>query len=314
MTVCIETTKNVSVQYSEKFVKEINKFFEWVKSNGYTIRDMEYNITKEWNIELLKKFVEPGRNKIESYLKELVNIYVILHDGEEVEDGGTQSWAKMIAKDYKLEKKNKKQEKKQKIENKKNGIVLEKKNEDKNKIKVSCDFETEDIVYLDTLKVKWDMLKEKFGEPIKTERYENEESSNDCNYRCEWKIKIGDNYYSIYDWVNKKGKFDSIEKCKWYISGKEYNENDINILTKYLKKKSKISKKSKKINELSDSTESTESSESIESTESSESIESKGTTYTENELFGDDHDSQTVEIGDVEIEDIDINLDDLKFE
>jgi hypothetical protein len=293
MTVCIETTKNVTARYSEKFVKEINKFFDWVKSNGYTIRDIENDITKEWNIELLNKFEEPGRNKIESYLKELTNIYVIIHEDKEVED------VKMIAKDFKLEKKDKKQEKKQKIENKK-------KQETPNmNITVVNEYDSKDMKYLDTLKVKWSVLQEKFGEPIKTEKFHNpDDSESDCKYRCEWKIKISTtigsevlyNYYSIYDWVNKKGKFDNIEKSKWYISGYEYNDYDIKLLTKYLKKKSKKS-----------------STSSQESTELSESA-SASTTYSkeEKELFEEDVDSQTVEIGDIDI-DLDIDLDDLKF-
>jgi hypothetical protein len=305
---CIETTKNVSVQYSEKFVKEINKFFDWVNSNGYTIRDIEENITKEWNIELLKRFEEPGRNKIESYLKELTRIYVIIYEDQEVED------VKMIAKDFKLEKKNKKQEKKQKKENKKNSSY------EKSSINIEvCTKYPEDWVMCpnleNILKVKWDKLKEKFGEPnIKTENLCDIDSNSECKYRYEWKIKIVNNniisYYSIHDWVNKKGKFDDIEKCKWYISGYSVDktdfENDIKTLTSFLKKKS-----NKSSNSSRESSESTCVSSLGDSLSGDVSCPYEMTNWIRwrNQKKNYLEMTQTVEIGE-----LDIDLDDLKFE
>ena len=89
-----KVTKKTVSTLSEKFVKELEKFFEWCVKNEYILVDESENEI-EWNTKLLKKFEEPGRNKIEGYLKELKKNYSIKKNDEEIDD------VKLLCKEYK---------------------------------------------------------------------------------------------------------------------------------------------------------------------------------------------------------------------
>lgn len=51
---------------TEKCKKEIEKFCEWAKKKNYIIKG------EVWSLELLEDFEEPSRNKLEMYIKGLL--------------------------------------------------------------------------------------------------------------------------------------------------------------------------------------------------------------------------------------------------
>jgi hypothetical protein len=80
-------------QISEKFAKDLDKFNEWLETNGYVIKRGE--MEKQWGLNLLENFKEQGRNKLEHYVKELMKQYTISREDDEVED------YKLLVKEFK---------------------------------------------------------------------------------------------------------------------------------------------------------------------------------------------------------------------
>lgn len=64
------------MSYSVSFNKMLDQFFEWVKTVDYYVKDSQ-GVNKEWELNMLDNFVEPGRNKLEIYLRTLVEHYDI---------------------------------------------------------------------------------------------------------------------------------------------------------------------------------------------------------------------------------------------
>lgn len=87
--------KTVTQKLSEKFEKDLEKFFVWAVKNEYTIKDDNSEI--EWSMDLLKtiEFTEPGRNKLDSFIKVVKDTYTIENETGEVDD------AKLMAKEFK---------------------------------------------------------------------------------------------------------------------------------------------------------------------------------------------------------------------
>jgi hypothetical protein len=268
-------TKSVATNLSEKFAKELNKFFGWAKDTGYEITKSGNN--HEWSLKLLSGFEEPGRNKMDAYIKGLMKKYVISKDDEDIDD------YKVILKDFKDNK-----PKRKRAETSTEG-------ESDNTVVIDNNLDTSETYFLDTLDFDTNTLLKKFGKPVKNETAKN---------RFEWKVKVGDNVYSIYDWVNDEGEFDPFADTWWHIGGVKNNKKDIKTITNFLKvnqvKKQKQSASKKRQEETDEELE-----KEIEETEGEtsdqenlEDILQEDTKATTEDLFG--------EISDIE-DDLDLD-------
>lgn len=268
------TTSVANVVLTDKFKKELEKFFSWAQST-YSIKDI-HGEEKEWSMSLLKKFEEPGRNKLEAYIKALLANYVIaLNDNEEsyIED------AKLLAKEFKdkADKKSEKSEKSEKTEkksekkSKKTEVKEEetktetkkiKKTEQKeDMVKLDMSLDTSETYNVDTLEYWTEELVNVFGKPKKT-------GGDDDEHTWEWKIEVNGKVYTIYNW-NENGE--SYDDSTWYLGSVEDNNQNVKALNTY-------------IDSMLKSVSTTEK-EEIEEVE--ESIEKEPTME---ELFGDDSD------------------------
>lgn len=193
--------KSTATELTDKFAKELNKFFVWAKDAGYEI--MKGDGSVEWSLKLIKGFEEPGRNKLDAYIKVLLKKYTISKDNEDIDD------YKVILKDFKD---NKPKRKRKRADTSTEGESAS------TTVVVDNNLDTSEIYYLDTLDVDTNTLLKKLGKPVK---------KNGENNGFEWKVKVGDNVYSIHDWVNEEGEFDSFEDTWWYVGGVNLNKADI---------------------------------------------------------------------------------------
>lgn len=224
MSLSVETVcESKQVILSEKFKKELVKFIEWVEMSDYTLKSVIDGESYDWSIDLLDNFEEPGRNKLESYLKDILKWYFIVENEKEIDN------VKIIIKDFKnnktkketkkVEKENKKVEKIQEVENEikiitENGV----------EIKIVNDADTSDAFNLDTLDLTTKELCDKFANPLKTGK------EGEDKHRYEWKLSIDSRIYTIYDWVHENGEFDDFADCEWFLGGYEKRQEDIDNL------------------------------------------------------------------------------------
>lgn len=118
--------------YTEKFTKDLNAFYEWVNAES----EIELKDTSEkeisgditWDdIRDEIEFTEPGRNKLDSYIKKVLEDFVVSFEGEDCDD------YKTISKMYKDHIEKKKQEKKE-LKTKEKGKKAEKPKKPKEKV------------------------------------------------------------------------------------------------------------------------------------------------------------------------------------
>ena len=238
----------MSVTLSTKFEKELAKFIAWVETTDYKVSDIVDGSEFEWKNVNLENFEEPGRNKLETYIKELMKVYFVSKGGEEIND------IKLMTKEFRkykpkrsrsesegekqsktLEKKQKTVEKKQKTLEKKQKTVkkstktLEKnvKSSDTFDVVVSESVDTNDTWYLQTLSESTRDLVTALGNPIK--------NSNEDDYEYEWKIRVGGKMFSIYNWLNYDNEFYEFQDNEWYLAGSEENSNEEKYLMDYIK-------------------------------------------------------------------------------
>lgn len=242
MSLSVETVcESKQVILSEKFKKELIKFIEWVETSDYTLKSVIDGESYDWSIDLLDNFEEPGRNKLESYLKDILKWYFIVENGKEIDN------VKIIIKDFKdkeSKKETKKESKKVEKENKKvkvNSEVSEVNiaNEIDRiitksgvEIKIVNDADTSGAFNLDTLDLTTKELCDKFENPLKTGK-EGEK------HRYEWKLSIDSRIYTIYDWMHEDGEFDDFTDCEWFLGGYEERQDDIDNLMLLFNKKPK---------------------------------------------------------------------------
>lgn len=208
--------------FTPKFAKELESFFQWTILHGYIIKksDSEQSC---WNIELTRDFEEPGRNKLECYIKTLFNQSFTIHlKQNKIND------AKLLVKDFKEKSTKIEKEKSTKIEKSEKITKIEKSEKitkekptkitkEKDNIFIDKNLDTTKGYYLDTLPFTSKQLTQVFGQPVKTGTPEDE-------HVFEWKISSNKNTFSIYDWENNE----TFEQCEWHISGKKNTQhNDI---------------------------------------------------------------------------------------
>ena len=187
-----------SVKLTDKFKKELERFFEWTTEHKYILKDIN-NEEHEWNMKLLSKFHEPGRNKLEAYIKSLFTKYTISLNGYDIED------AKLLTKEFKDNKNNKK-------------LKLD------DEIRLDMSIDTSKCYNIDTLNYWTKELIKVFGKPEKTGEVNKK-------YTWEWKLSINGMPYSIYNWNANK---DSYEESTWYLGGVSDSTENIKKLVNYI--------------------------------------------------------------------------------
>lgn len=90
---------------TEKFTKELTKFFDWAKSSDIVVKDKNDN-NIDWSFNMIV-FKEPARNKLETFIKTVMDTYKIFEGQEEMDDN------KLLTVKYKLNKPKRKSVKKQ---------------------------------------------------------------------------------------------------------------------------------------------------------------------------------------------------------
>jgi hypothetical protein len=252
----------------------LTKFFDWATENEYTIKTSEGSET-EWSTRIVETFVEPGRNKLEGYLKEVFKSNKVEKGGEEVTD------SKILAKMFKENKPTRKR-----------ADTTTSSGSEEFTIVVDNTLDTADTFYLDTLEFTTGELTDKLGMSDQT-------GKEDDKHRYEWKIIYDGKMYSIYDWKNEDGEFDDIEECEWHIAGTKEDKKALEGIRNIIKGnfKPKQPNKRQKIDEEKEIEES-----DIELSDVEES-DVKGLDDLE-ELFGSEE-------GDLDVE---IDLDDIEFD
>lgn len=213
---------------SEKFSVIIEKFLIWTNENDYSLFSKDCNSKVEWDIRLLSDFKEPGRNKLETFVKKLSKEYLLTKDNEKVLD------IKLMVNSFKETKSKVTCSIKSKtvdvVKEKKCKVKNEKTKEKKQKtesIYIDFDLDTSNTYNIDTLEYFTEDLVKVFGRP-------KEIIDEDSKY--EWKVNVNGDVYSIYDWMENKEKFDDIT---WYLAVLNEDKNNINKLYNYIDEKIK---------------------------------------------------------------------------
>lgn len=105
---------------TDKFEKELEKFFDWAKNKKIIVQKNDTDEIIEWKKDMIK-FEEPGRNKMETFLKGVMDEYKIYDENKNRMDDN-----KIIVVKYKLEKPKKKYNKK-KVESEEEENIMEEK-------------------------------------------------------------------------------------------------------------------------------------------------------------------------------------------
>lgn len=247
------------MNFSEKFIKELNKFKHWIINENFIIKNINENET-EININDIdmSDFKEPGRNKLECYIKELVKDY-ILYKGSEIYDDYRQ--ISIEFKNYKPKKQTKETKNtKNNVKNVNATVSIDKlvtvnkdsNNKNNNKLKV---------MFVDKLSISKSNLIKLFGMPIVKETGQSKKMS-------EWCLKINERDYFICNGdeennfninslkYKKKDIKNDIEQLKLYIDYKSKNET-VNEIPNTEIKIEKIEELNtiNEINEINDETE-----------------------------------------------------------
>ena len=79
-------TDNLNLTISDKFEKELLTFMLWISDSDYKISKTKGSEELNWSIDLLSSFEEPGRNKLECFIKELKKVYFISYNEQQIND------------------------------------------------------------------------------------------------------------------------------------------------------------------------------------------------------------------------------------
>lgn len=200
---------------SEKFAVTIQKLLIWLKDNDYELKDSD-NCNIKWSMDLLNDFNEPGRNKIETFIKKIGKEYSLTKDSNKVLD------VKMLVNNFKQNKPKIQRKKKQKE------TLTSTPKENPNVI-VDNTLNTSNTFNVDTLPYFTDDLIEVFGYP---------EEIKDEDSQYEWKLNVNGYTYSIYDWIENNETF---EDKMWYLASTNEDTSEdtknIKMLYKFINNK-----------------------------------------------------------------------------
>ena len=202
---------------SDKFRKELSKFFRWAETNKYELTLIEDGKSCVWNDDLIQEFKEPSRNKLEVYLRNVLEKYKVTQGTEDIVDH------KFFAKEYKDQKdtKDRKDQKDRKDRKDRKGTKKEEHTIETSETINSKD--TSDFTYIDTLPCTTEELVKAFGQPLTNTNPED-------HSRYEWKVRIGGVIYNIYDWRDSS----PFEAATWHIGKQEESDSAIKLLGEYL--------------------------------------------------------------------------------
>ena len=301
-----------AIVLTDKFVKELEKFFEWAIESEYLIKDINSD-QHEWSIKLLTKFEEPGRNKLESYIKALFAKYTISLNGMDIED------AKLLAKEFKdkggkaskkskavdAEEKPKKSEKAKTTKKSKVEEVIEKveeviekveevveQDEEVENVKLDMSLDTSETFNVDTLEFWTSELIQVFGKPKKT-------GGKDDEHTWEWKVEVNGAPFTIYDW-NENG--DNFEDTTWYLGATSENKKNIKTLISYIESWFESEAEVEKPKETKKKVEKPKKTKEIVKEIEVQEVEVLEEKVDMDELFGDDSDDD-IELDLADIED-----------
>ena len=102
---------SIILNLSDKFVNDLNKFFIWADENNYVVKKDDEVVN--WSQNMLPDFIEPSRNKINAYVKELFQFYK-LYDKNNLPI--EETFIKIIIKEFKENKPTLKKSKKNEID------------------------------------------------------------------------------------------------------------------------------------------------------------------------------------------------------
>ena len=325
----VMSTKSITLNLSTKFEKELSKFIAWVEKTDYKVGDIVDGSKIEWKNANIGNFEEPGRNKLETYIKELMKVYFVSKSGEEIND------IKLMTKEFReykpkrsidtesegeKKKKTTKNEKtitkpKKNIEDVKTitknekTITKPKKNIEDVKVVVSESFDTNATWYLRTLSESTQDLVNIFGNPIK--------NSKKDDYEYEWKIMVGEKIFSIYNWLNYDNEFYEFQDNEWYLAGIEEKSTEEKYLRNYIKQKGNLDIKQNEPEPILTNEESTNE----EPTTNEEPILTKDLQFEQEEFeeiqevnVKESNYELDVELDLIEDDDVEINIDDIDFD
>ena len=290
---------------SVKFEKELSKFIAWVEKTDYKVSDIVDESKVEWKNANIGNFEEPGRNKLETYIKELMKVYFVSKNGEEIND------IKLMTKEFReykpkrsIDTESEGEKKKKTITKNEKTITKPKKNIEDVKVVVSESFDTNGTWYLETLSESTQDLVGIFGNPIK--------NSKKDDYEYEWKIMVGEKIFSIYNWLNYDNEFYEFQDNEWYLAGIEEKSTEEKYLRNYIKQKCNLNIKQNEQEPILTNEEPTTNEEPIltkdlqfeqEEFEEIQEVNVKESNY---EL--------DVELDLIEDDDLEINIDDIDFD
>jgi len=300
------TTLNLTA----KFEKELTKFIAWVEMTDYKISDIVDGTELEWNSISLDNFEEPGRNKLETYIKQLMKVYFVSRDGNEIND------IKLMTKEFreykpKRSRSDTESESEAKVVKRVKDVKTKKNIKDKTSKKnetfdvvVSDSFDTSDTWYINTLSQSTQDLVNALGEPIK--------NKNSDDYQYEWKIMVGGKVFSIYNWLNYYNEFYSFEENEWYLGGTQEKSEQEEYLMNYIsnQKPKQPSKENEIIKEQTPKEKKT-SNEIIKEQLIENEIEQD---IDEDEIPVKESHDFDIELDLIEDDDLEINIDDIDFD
>jgi hypothetical protein len=176
----------MTIELSEKFSKEIEKFFNWANEHYILENNVTGNI-QVWNTKLLNNYEEPQRNKLEHLLKNLMKSFVFKQNGCVIDD------VKLIVKNFKAKK----------PKHKKNSLI---------EVDINSKLDTTETFFLQEIDFSTNQLIDKLGNPLNT-------GTDTDKHRYEWKIKFDGEIFSIYDWIDENGDFEDYLHIRWCLGG-----------------------------------------------------------------------------------------------
>lgn len=208
------------VEMSEKFAKELAKFFAWAESEEVTIVDGESEPVS-WDMKLLEgvEYVEAARMKLEKALETICDYHDITMNSikigkKNVKELITAYKPKVVKKD--------KVESESETEAPPKKVVKKEKSVKESTPKVNWDLDTEETEWIDALEYSTDQLTNVFGKPKKT-------GCEDDDHVYEWKIELNGNAFSVYDWESEEEYADK----EWHVAGPT-EKTSIKSLLKYI--------------------------------------------------------------------------------
>ena len=207
---------SVTTVISEKFKKELVKFFEWVEYANYTVS--KDNIDQDWSLNLTKNFSEPGRYKLIVFIEEILKNYQINLDDTKIIDAKQMATNFKNYKPVKSPRKSPVKEKSPKARKQRPETTKEPTLVHDTTLDSSCNG------MLIELEFTTQQLENIFGcKAIFT-------GNQFTDHRYEWKFYFNDNVYSIYDWAYDDNTFDEYIDNDWFLGGD--SENEIELVKK----------------------------------------------------------------------------------